>query len=110
MVEGHLPSQPPNIRPSKYSCLAPRHPLSHSSTRPLSLTLSVQLVETDTFHLHCYLAPTGTKFFVTAAPRTVAVEQLLRTVYELYSDYVLKNPFYEVKPPPSPRKTDAHPS
>jgi hypothetical protein len=56
-----------------------------------------QLMETDTFNLHCFLAPTGTKFFVTSAPRTAAVEHLLRTVYELYSDYVLKNPFYEVR-------------
>jgi hypothetical protein len=60
----------------------------------------MQLMETDTFNLHCFLAPTGTKFFVTSAPRTPAVEQLLRTVYELYSDYVLKNPFYEVRLPP----------
>lgn len=38
---------------------------------------------------------TGLKFFVTAAPDSKHLEQVLRDIYVLYSDYVLKNPFYE---------------
>ena len=53
----------------------------------------------DNFDLHCFQAPTGTKFFITAPPRTLGAAPLLRVVYELYADYVLKNPFYEAEMP-----------
>lgn len=53
------------------------------------------LLTADTFELHCFQAPTGTKFFITAPLRSLAAAPLLRVVYELYADYVLKNPFYE---------------
>ncbi|CAN6973211.1 unnamed protein product [Brassica oleracea var. botrytis] len=41
----------------------------------------------------------GTKFFVVCEPGTPHMESLLRYVYELYTDYVLKNPFYEIEMP-----------
>lgn len=44
----------------------------------------------------CYL---GTKFLVTADPTQNHTETLLRKIYELYTDYVLKNPFYPVEMP-----------
>ena len=56
-------------------------------------------LETEYFDLHCMQTLTGTKFFVTASPKTSGLEQLLNTVYELYSDYVMKNPFYELEMP-----------
>mmetsp|Transcript_38101 Transcript_38101/g.82836 ORF Transcript_38101/g.82836 Transcript_38101/m.82836 type:complete len:136 (+) Transcript_38101:214-621(+) len=59
----------------------------------------IEMLEADTFNLHCFLAPTGTKFVLTCAPRTAGMEVLLQTIYELYSDYVLKNPFYEMEMP-----------
>ncbi|TYI46441.1 hypothetical protein E1A91_D13G107500v1 [Gossypium mustelinum] len=40
-----------------------------------------------------------TKFFVVCEPGTQHIEALLKVVYELYTDYVLKNPFYEMKMP-----------
>ncbi|WZZ37630.1 hypothetical protein YC2023_033889 [Brassica napus] len=40
-----------------------------------------------------------TKFFVVCEPGTPHMESLLRYVYELYTDYVLKNPFYEIEMP-----------
>jgi hypothetical protein len=59
----------------------------------------IELLCAETFDLHCFQAPTGTKFFVTTPPRAQGAAQLLRLVYELYSDYVLKNPFYEAEMP-----------
>jgi len=56
-------------------------------------------LEADTFELHCFQAPTGTKFFVVGPLRTPGLPPLLRAVYELYTDYVLKNPFYETEMP-----------
>ena len=41
----------------------------------------------------------GIKFFVTADSKAPQVDKFLQRVYELYSDYVLKNPFYEVDMP-----------
>lgn len=42
---------------------------------------------------------TGTKFFVVCEPGTLHMEALLKVIYELYTDYVLKNPFYEMEMP-----------
>lgn len=41
----------------------------------------------------------GTKFFVVCEPGTQHMESLLKVIYELYTDYVLKNPFYEMEMP-----------
>ncbi|DAZ95648.1 TPA: hypothetical protein N0F65_002277 [Lagenidium giganteum] len=59
----------------------------------------IDMLETDTFRLQCYQTPTGIKFFVTAALGTPEVDTALRSIYELYVDYVLKNPFYELEMP-----------
>jgi hypothetical protein len=50
----------------------------------------------------------GTKFFV-AASKSMTRPQLefaLDTVYKLYADYVLKNPFYELEQPIQCEKFD----
>lgn len=41
----------------------------------------------------------GTKFFVVCEPGALHMEGLLKVIYELYTDYVLKNPFYEMEMP-----------
>ena len=41
----------------------------------------------------------GTKFFVVCEPGTLHMEALLKHFYELYTDFVLKNPFYEMEMP-----------
>lgn len=41
----------------------------------------------------------GTKFFVVCEPGTQHMEGLLKYIYELYTDFVLKNPFYEMEMP-----------
>lgn len=50
----------------------------------------IEVVETDTFVLQNFQSPTGTKFYIVALPGTTDLEKTLRTVYELYVDYVLK--------------------
>lgn len=60
----------------------------------------IDLLLTETFDLHCFQTLTGTKFLLVVEPRTPDVAELLRTtIYELYTDYVLKNPFYEIEMP-----------
>lgn len=50
----------------------------------------IDSLETETFRLQCFQTPTGIKFFITAALGTPDLDAALRTVYELYVDYVLK--------------------
>lgn len=42
---------------------------------------------------------TGVKFMVVAETTQAGVDVLLKRIYELYSDYVLKNPFYSLEMP-----------
>ena len=41
----------------------------------------------------------GLKFIVIADPRQAAVDALLKKLYEVYSDFALKNPFYSLDMP-----------
>lgn len=41
----------------------------------------------------------GIKFIIIADTKQQKVDELLRKIYELYSDYVLKNPFYSLDMP-----------
>lgn len=41
----------------------------------------------------------GVKFIIVADTRQQKVEDLLKKIYENYSDYVLKNPFYSLDMP-----------
>ena len=41
----------------------------------------------------------GLKFIVIADPKQTGVDVLLRKMYEVYSDFALKNPFYSLDMP-----------
>lgn len=41
----------------------------------------------------------GIKFVVLADPRQAGIDSLLRKIYEIYSDFALKNPFYSLEMP-----------
>ena len=51
------------------------------------------------FSLRCLQSLSGIKFFCTAAPGTQGIPGFLRAVHELYADWVLKDPFYELDMP-----------
>lgn len=59
----------------------------------------IRELETDTFKLHCNQTLTGVKFVVVTDRSQQGVDQLLDKIYELYSDYALKNPFYSLEMP-----------
>lgn len=78
----------------------------------------IERLEAATFTLQCYQTPTGAlwrcarqslcltrsycagiKFFCTAKPGTTGLEGILKVVYGLFADFVLKNPFYELDMP-----------
>ncbi|XP_019223539.1 PREDICTED: trafficking protein particle complex subunit 4-like isoform X1 [Nicotiana attenuata] len=66
---------------------------------PIPGCSGIELLQADTFDLNCFQSLTGTKVFVVSEPGTLHMEYLLKYVYELYTDYVLKNPFYEMEMP-----------
>jgi hypothetical protein len=59
----------------------------------------IQVLEAETFKLHCLQTLTGVKFILICDPRLVGMDLVLRKIYELYSDFVLKNPFYVLEMP-----------
>ena len=89
----------------------------------------IEMLETDAFKLHCFQTLTGIsyfklcgdiwtlniwtqvtwtlqiflllgiKFIVLADPRQSGIDALLRKIYEIYSDFALKNPFYSLEMP-----------
>ncbi|XP_009587956.1 uncharacterized protein LOC107771101 [Nicotiana tabacum] len=66
---------------------------------PVNGCAGIELLQADNFDLHCFQSLTGTKFFVVCEPGSLHMESLLKYIYELYTDYVLKNPFYEMEMP-----------
>lgn len=76
---------------SLYAIACQLSPVEHSS--------GVEHLETDTFKLHCLQTQTGVKFIVFTDPNRSSEELLLKKLYEIYSDYALKNPFYSLDMP-----------
>ncbi|XP_039185704.1 trafficking protein particle complex subunit 4 isoform X1 [Crotalus tigris] len=77
-----------------------------SQLSPEQGSSGIEVLETDTFKLHCFqtltgapLLSAGIKFVVLADPRQAGIEALLRKIYEIYSDFALKNPFYSLEMP-----------
>jgi len=59
----------------------------------------IESLETDTFKLQCFQTLTGIKFLVLSDPKQGGVDSLLKRIYECYSDFALKNPFYPLDQP-----------
>ncbi|KAI9876241.1 MAG: hypothetical protein M1830_006955 [Pleopsidium flavum] len=89
------------------------HAITKSLT-PTSLCLSpsaktgIEVLETQTFRVTCFQTLTGTKFLLFTEPHQPNVDVIIRKVYELYADYVMKNPFYQVEMPIRCEAWDRH--
>ncbi|KAG2470242.1 TPPC4 protein, partial [Polypterus senegalus] len=70
-----------------------------SQLSPEEKSSGIEMLETDTFKLHCFQTLTGIKFIILADPRQAGIDSLLRKIYEIYSDFALKNPFYSLEMP-----------
>jgi len=66
---------------------------------PIPGCTGIDLLQAHNFDLHCFQSLTGTKFFVVCETGAQNMETLLKAIYELYTDFVLKNPFYEMEMP-----------
>jgi hypothetical protein len=66
------------------------------------------MLETDRFRLTCFQTLTGTKFLLFTDPLMPNVDNVMGKVYELYADYVMKNPFYQLEMPVRCEAFDRH--
>ncbi|KAL6598012.1 Sybindin-like protein [Neocallimastix sp. 'constans'] len=94
-------SSPSKLDSNEYLVLAGTfHGVHTISTRIAPVPSSgIEVIEASNFKLHCFQTQTGTKFIMTTDPEQTRVEIYLKKVYEIYSDYVMKNPFYTPEMP-----------
>ncbi|CAK7203963.1 hypothetical protein SEUCBS139899_006713 [Sporothrix eucalyptigena] len=59
----------------------------------------LEVLETENFRMQCFNTLTGTKFLLFTDTAQVNTDATMRRVYDLYSDYVMKNPFYQLEMP-----------
>lgn len=77
---------------------APPPSASGIPTRPEPPS-GLEVMETENFRLQCFNTMTGTKFLLYTDNTQANVDVTTRRIYELYSDYVMKNPFYQLEMP-----------
>lgn len=70
-----------------------------SQLSPEPKSSGIEILEADTFKLHCFQTLTGVKMMIVADRNQTGVEILLKKIYEIYADYALKNPFYSLDMP-----------
>ena len=61
-----------------------------SQISPFQGSGGIQILETATFTLRCFQTLTGTKFLLITDPRQRDADNVMRKLYELYADYVMK--------------------
>ncbi|EER31836.1 hypothetical protein CTRG_04619 [Candida tropicalis MYA-3404] len=69
---------------------------------PNSNRSGLQRIETDLFNLCIFQSVSGLKFIIITAPNSGSydnIEELFRQLYIVYSDYVMKDPFYSLDMP-----------
>ncbi|KEY68478.1 hypothetical protein S7711_01250, partial [Stachybotrys chartarum IBT 7711] len=78
----------------------PSRPTSEGSmpSRPEPST-GLEVLETENFRMQCFNTMTGTKFLLFTDTTQTNVDVTLRRIYDLYADYVMKNPFYSLEMP-----------
>lgn len=66
---------------------------------PEQKSSGIEVLEADNFRMNCFQTLTGVKFMVISDTKQSGIDALLHRVYEIYSDYALKNPFYSLEMP-----------
>jgi len=101
MYHQDLTQNAPNISENDWLLLAGTFHGLHtiaSQVAPLASS-GIQTVEGDSISLCCFQTQTGIKFVSTATAGTAGLDGFLHQVYQKYTDYVLKNPFYDMDQP-----------
>ncbi|KAH1276502.1 hypothetical protein KXX33_006462 [Aspergillus fumigatus] len=81
---------------------------AYSLPNPGAPVTGLESLETDKFRLTCFQTLTGTKFLLFTDPLMANIDAVMKKIYELYSDYVMKNPFYQLEMPVRCEAFDRH--
>ncbi|KAK5117664.1 hypothetical protein LTR62_005087 [Meristemomyces frigidus] len=63
------------------------------------ITTGIESLESSHFRLTCYQTATGVKFLLFTSPEQPNTEVVVRRCYEIFGDFVMKNPFYNLEMP-----------
>ncbi|CAG8589532.1 12789_t:CDS:2 [Dentiscutata erythropus] len=89
-----------HLTANEYLVLAGTFHGVHAITSKISPAGTSFLVECDYFYsINVSFLITGTKFLILADPTHPNIDLVLRRTYDVYSDYVMKNPFYTPEMP-----------
>ena len=98
-----------SIKGDRFSVHAITKSLTPSSLGiPSNQRTGVEVLESSHFRLTCFQTFTGTKFLLFTEPHQPNVDVIIKKVYELYADYVTKNPFYQLEMPIRCEAFDRH--
>ncbi|PFH61055.1 hypothetical protein XA68_18316 [Ophiocordyceps unilateralis] len=86
------------LNPVKATPPSNPHSAPNLHNRPESSS-GLEVLETENFRMQCFNTLTGTKFLLFTDTTQVNVDLTLRRIYDLYADYVMKNPFYSLEMP-----------
>ncbi|KAG9291725.1 hypothetical protein G9A89_012010 [Geosiphon pyriformis] len=89
---------------NEYLVLAATFHSVHAITSKISpirnaTSSGLEVLDADTFKLYCYQTLTGTKFLILSDPSHPNIDLVLRRTYDIYGDFVMKNPFYTPEMP-----------
>lgn len=59
----------------------------------------LEVMETESFRLQCFTTMTGSKFLLFTDTTQTNIDVTMKRIYDLYADYVMKNPFYSLEMP-----------
>jgi hypothetical protein len=59
----------------------------------------LEVLESENFRMQCFTTLTGIKFLLFTDTTQANVDLTMRRVYDMYTDYVMKNPFYQLEMP-----------
>jgi len=70
-----------------------------SPVTPARTSTGIESLQTSRFLMSCFQTPTGTKFLLFSEPAQSNTDVILRRCYDIYADFVMKNPFYSLEMP-----------
>ncbi|CAN6670372.1 hypothetical protein TRVA0_043S00210 [Trichomonascus vanleenenianus] len=99
------------VSTNDYLVLAGTFHSVHAMTTRVSPTGSssgIQTMETAKYQFHCFQTLSGVKFLVVTDIGQFQPDVIINRIYSLYSDYVMKNPFYQMDMPIKCDQFDRH--
>jgi hypothetical protein len=59
----------------------------------------LEVLESENFRMQCFTTLTGIKFLLFTDTTQTNIDLIMKRIYDMYTDYVMKNPFYQLEMP-----------